>query len=244
VQAHFDVSLHVDPQIFDCQAESPNCAAKDFDVCVEFTTLPATGEPGTATPNHDFRVTSGTLKSTVHVTSAEAENPVGSIAVDVFGDTEDEPDETFKGKLSLTTDCEPGVVVDGAEAVMTILDDDGGAAPAGPAEVAVNDVTIREGDEGGRKVAFTISLSRPVLGIVSVSYRTANGSATAGATGDYLATLGSVTFKRFATSQHVDVTVRGDSANEPNETFNVELVKATGATIVDGTGTGTIVDDD
>ncbi len=40
------------------------------------------------------------------------------------------------------------------------------------------------------------------------------------------------------------MTIRGDNANEANETFTVELQQATGATIVDGTGVGTIVDDD
>jgi len=128
--------------------------------------------------------------------------------------------------------------------------DDDGVAPPPPLELAINDVTIREGDEAGRTVAFTVSLSRPVRGIVSVGYRSANGTASGepqGAThlaGDYVPVQGSVTFKRFQTSRRVEVSVRGDTTNEANETFTVQLVKAIGATIVDGSGVGTIVDDD
>ena len=239
VKAHFEVDLRFDPKSITCQPSEPGCNARTLQICVDFHTA-----DDTATSPADYEERGGTLQKTVTLAGEEGEIPVGSIDVDVKGDTIAEPNKTFKGILSLNPDCPPVAGLGVAEAVMTIVDDDGPPPAAAPPEVAVNDVTIREGDEGSRKVAFTISLSRPAVGVVSVSYRTGNGTATAGATGDYLATQGSVTFKRFATSQHVEVTVRGDSANESNETFNVELVKATGATIVDGTGTGTIVDDD
>src|SRR5205085_11056942 len=38
--------------------------------------------------------------------------------------------------------------------------------------------------------------------------------------------------------------VVGDTTDEPNETFNVNLSSPTNATISDGTGVGTITDDD
>lgn len=239
VKAHFGVALHFDPQSITCQTGDPGCNARTLKVCVDFHTA-----PGSATSPADFEEKAGTLQKTLTIPGGEIEIPVGSIDVDVEGDTIDEANETFKGILSLNPDCEPVAGLGVSEAEMTIVDDDGVPPPA-PVEVAINDVTIREGDEGNRKVAFTISLSRPAVGVVSVSYRSANGTATGGPTGDYLPVQGSVTFKRFATSQQVDVTIRGDSANEANETFTVELVKATGgATIVDATGTGTVVDDD
>ena len=46
------------------------------------------------------------------------------------------------------------------------------------------------------------------------------------------------------TTQPVSVTVNGDTAVEPNETFIVNLSGATNATIADGQGVGTIMNDD
>src|SRR5205085_12524332 len=47
-------------------------------------------------------------------------------------------------------------------------------------------------------------------------------------------------------ADHADVTVMviGDTIPEPNETFFVNLSNPTNATILSGTGTGTIIDDD
>ncbi len=54
-----------------------------------------------------------------------------------------------------------------------------------------------------------------------------------------------MTFAPGDTSKTVTVQVNGDTAVEPNETFNVNLSNATGnATILDGTGVGTITNDD
>lgn len=239
VKARFSVNLQFDPQSITCQTGDPGCNARTLEVCVDFHTA-----PGSATSPADFEEKAGTLKKTLNVPGGEIEIPVGSIEVDVKGDTVDEPNETFRGILSLNPDCEPVAGLGASQAEWTIINDDGPPAPPAPPEIAINDVTIREGDEGSRKVAFTISLSRPVVGVASVSYRSVNGTAIDLATGDYLPAQGSVTFKRFSTSQQVLVTIRGDNANEANETFTVELQKVTGATIVDGTGVGTIVDDD
>lgn len=46
------------------------------------------------------------------------------------------------------------------------------------------------------------------------------------------------------TAQGVAVTVNGDTAVEPNETFSVGLSGASNATIARATGTGTILNDD
>src|SRR5439155_345582 len=62
---------------------------------------------------------------------------------------------------------------------------------------------------------------------------------------DYVAASGTVTFAPGVTSQPVTVTVNGDTKFEPNETFFVNLSNPTGgATISDGQGQGTIVNDD
>jgi Calx-beta domain len=247
VKAHFAVNLLFDPQLTTCSDNDPNCAAKTVRVCLDYVTVADSATPSPA-PDQDFLFAADSLESTVTM-SGEGEAPVGSIDVDVIGDDVDEPDETFRVRIALSATCPVTAAVQVAEAEATIVDDDGGVAlPA--AEVAINDVTIREGDEAGRTVAFTVSLSRPVIGTVSVSYRSADGTASGASqggaqpAGDYRPVQGSVTFKRFQTSRTIEVSVRGDTTNEPNETFTVQLVKAIGATIVDGSGLGTIVDDD
>jgi tetratricopeptide (TPR) repeat protein len=53
-----------------------------------------------------------------------------------------------------------------------------------------------------------------------------------------------LTFAAGETSKPVTVLVNGDLTVEPNETFTVNLSGPSGATIADGTGVGTIVNDD
>ena len=76
-----------------------------------------------------------------------------------------------------------------------------------------------------------------------VNYSTANGTATAGS--DYVSVSGTLTFAPGQTSKTLTVWIVGDKKKEANETFNVRLVGNLGpANIVDGTGVGTIVNDD
>jgi hypothetical protein len=67
---------------------------------------------------------------------------------------------------------------------------------------------------------------------------------TPGATGDYVAKSGTLTFSPGETSKTVAVAINGDTAAEAHETFAVNLSGAAFANIGDNQGTGTIVDDD
>ena len=62
--------------------------------------------------------------------------------------------------------------------------------------------------------------------------------------GDYVPTTGTVTIAAGATTQTIPVTINGDTVPEPSETFTVALSNPFGATIADGSATGTIVNDD
>jgi len=108
--------------------------------------------------------------------------------------------------------------------------------------VAINDISILEGNSGTTNAVFTVTLSAASSQIVTVSYSTADGSATAGS--DYAATSGIVTFNPGVTAKTITVLVNGDTIPEPNESFFVNLTSATNATIADGQGVGTIVNDD
>lgn len=112
-----------------------------------------------------------------------------------------------------------------------------------PPSVSINDVSVAEGNAGTTAATFTVSLSQPTSETISVAYATADGTATASS--DYTAASGTVTFAPGVTSQSVAVQVVGDTVVEPDETFYVNLGAVTGnATVADGQGLGTIVNDD
>ena len=104
-------------------------------------------------------------------------------------------------------------------------------------------MTVTEGDSGTVNATFTVSLSTVSGRTVTVDYATANGTATAPA--DYTAVpVTALSFSPGQTTRTVTVVVNGDALDEGDETFNVNLSGASGATIGDGIGVGTITDDD
>ena len=106
----------------------------------------------------------------------------------------------------------------------------------------IGDVTLTEGNTGTTSATFTVTLTAASIQPVSVAYSTGAGTATAG--GDYQAASGTLTFAPGEASKTVTVPVYGDRVAEPNETFIVNLSGATNATIGDGQGIGTILDDE
>jgi hypothetical protein len=106
----------------------------------------------------------------------------------------------------------------------------------------IGNASVTEGHAGAQSVTFTVSLSAASSQPVTVSYNTANGSATAGS--DYQTATGGLTFSPGQTTAALVVQVNGDRDGEANETFFVNLSGPNGAVIADGQGTGTIVDDE
>ncbi|MBV9495282.1 MAG: right-handed parallel beta-helix repeat-containing protein, partial [Acidobacteria bacterium] len=180
---------------------------------------------GTAIAGSDYTATSGVVTFSPGTTSQ-------TINVPISGDTVAEANETFSVNLSTPSNA----TIATASAIGTIVNDD--ADPV----VSIGDVSQAEGNSGTSGFTFNVTLSAPSEKTVTVSYATSNGTATAGS--DYVAATGTVTFAPGVTTQTVTITVLGDTANEPNETFNVTLSSAVNATIGTAVGTGTIVDDD
>jgi hypothetical protein len=85
-------------------------------------------------------------------------------------------------------------------------------------------------------------LSAAAASAVTVNFASANGTATAGT--DYLSVSGTLTFAAGETSKTVSVTINGDTTVEPGETFTIDLSAASGATIADASGQGSITNDD
>jgi Calx-beta domain len=184
---------------------------------------------GTATAGSDYVAGSGT------VTFAPGETSK-TISVPVNGDTTPESDETFKVNLSSPSQATIGT----GTGTGTILDDDTVVTQGG---LAISDASVAEGDTSTRPATFSISLSEPSSHDVSVHWATADGTATV-AGGDYLANQGDVTIPAGETSTTIAVDVNGDTTNEGDETFTVNLSNPSGAPISRGTGTGVIANDD
>ncbi len=131
------------------------------------------------------------------------------------------------------------------DAFVTKLDT---VAAGGAATLAINDVSQNEGNAGTTPFTFTVTRSGSTTGTSTVAYATANNSATGGAACaagiDYVSQSGTLTFAPTVTSQTITILVCGETTFEPNETFFVNLTNPTGATITDGQGQGTIVNDD
>ena len=117
-----------------------------------------------------------------------------------------------------------------------------GATTTGPF-LSINDTGVMEGNAGTRTATFTVTLSPMSAQTVTVSYATANGTATT-ADADYAAKSGTLTFLPGETSKTIGVTVNGDTKFESDEVFFVNLSGAASATISDGQGSGTIMNDD
>jgi hypothetical protein len=106
--------------------------------------------------------------------------------------------------------------------------------------VSVGDVSIGEGTGGTVTAVFTITQDK--RGRSTITFKTANGTATAPA--DYVARSGTVKFAGKKLTRTVAITLVADAIDEPDETFFLELTGAKGAVISDGEGIATINDDD
>lgn len=110
----------------------------------------------------------------------------------------------------------------------------GGSAPS----FAINDPPANL--EGG---AIVFTVTKTGTGAASVTYSSANISAAAGS--DYGAVSGVLNFASSDTSQTITVATYTDAVAEANETFAINLSSPTGgASITDGQGVGTIINDD
>ena len=120
------------------------------------------------------------------------------------------------------------------------------APPASAAKVKtikIADASIVEGDAGSKALAFRVTWTGAKGGgVASVSYATADGTATAGS--DYTAKSGSVSLPAGCKCGTISIPILGDTITEGTETFTVNLSAPVNATIGDAQAVGTIYDNE
>jgi len=111
------------------------------------------------------------------------------------------------------------------------------------AKLTIQDVTVIEGNSGTTPAVFTVRL-QPANGTLTatVDYQVFGLTAVAGT--DFFASQGTLTFRAGETQKTITVQVIGDTSNEGDELFSIELSNAVNASIERGVALGRIADDD
>jgi hypothetical protein len=120
--------------------------------------------------------------------------------------------------------------------------------PDKPGVFSINDAVVAEGDAGTTAITFTVTRGADSNVAASVSYTVNLPGGVSGASASDFASptlSGTLTFAAGEFSKTITLNVAGDLVNEADETFTVTLSGPTnGATLADGTGVGTITNDD
>ncbi len=156
-----------------------------------------------------------------------------SFSVTVNGDINIEPNESFFLNVTNVT----GATLTDGQGVGTIQNDD---VPS----LSINDVSLTEGNSLTKTFTFTVSLSAPAPSTVTFDIATQDNTATVGDNDYFAHSLTSQTITTGNSSFTFDVTVNGDTNIEPDESFFVNVTNVSGATVSDGQGLGTILNDD
>jgi Ca2+-binding RTX toxin-like protein len=114
--------------------------------------------------------------------------------------------------------------------------------------LAVDDVTVTEGDAGTTQADFAVTLAPASSATVEVRFSTCgvgcHDDATATNGEDYQSNTGSLTFLPGETSKSIPVTINGDTQIEDDEIFFMSIGDPVNADISDSLGLGTILNDD
>ena len=171
---------------------------------------------GSATSGSDFTAQSGTLSWNAGDASAR------TISVPILNDTLVENAESFAVTLSAPTGG--ATLTAPSSATISITDND--STPPPPGSLQFSAATYQVAESGGSMV-IAVRRINGTGGAISVSYATANGSATAGA--DYTAASGVLSWPAGdASDKSFSIPVATDALLESNETVNLALTNPTG----------------
>ena len=159
-----------------------------------------------------------------------------TFTVSTTNDNTDEPDGSVTATLSTGTGYTVSSTNNAATVAVSDNDD--------PQPVNLPTVSISDAQEYEDYVLmeFYLQLSHTSSVPVTVTIEFEEGTATYG--GDFLGIDTTQTIAPGQTRKALYVPLRADGWPEPNETFAIKLTSASGATIADDTGNGTILNDD
>lgn len=124
----------------------------------------------------------------------------------------------------------------------------GGVVVNKPGAFSINDASVVEGNGGTTAITFTVTRGSDSNVAASVNYAVnLPGGAGFANAADFASPVlsGTLSFAANEFSKTITLNVVGDTVNEPDEAFTVTLSGATNfATIADGSGAGTIANDD
>ena len=172
---------------------------------------------GSAAAGSDYTAKSGTISFAANQSAAD-------IWVVTLGDSAAEGNETVLFNLSAAS---AGTITDG-QASGTITN-------VPQFNIAVSNAATKA---EGQSLVFTVTRAGDLSQASSINYSTANGSAAAGS--DYTAKSGTLSFAANQASKTVSVVTLSDSTAEGNETVLLNISAASGGTITDSQGSGTI----
>jgi chitinase len=123
----------------------------------------------------------------------------------------------------------------------TIVDDDPDSTSG--MGLVVSDATVVEGDSGTpRTLVVPIALTNSATQDLFITWTTVDGTAVAGT--DYTHKSGTVKIPQLGRQVNVSIPLLPNQLSQLNRTFSIQVTSAPGATVLDGTGTVTIRDDD
>lgn len=230
---------------------SPNTVTVNYQTANHVSSNPnilaATGAAAcSATPRPDYLNTKGTL-------TFQPKTPTKTILVPVCGDTTHEPIETFEVNLSRPTNAAIG----DSQGLGIIMNNDELINPAFPVipTVSIAPLEVSEGGSFGSGTSFKLNVTLSVQNPSGASVvcapaetnlpktspvQSASGGTSCTAGADFILSGNhTITFGPTETSKSCPVTICGDTVNETDESFVVNLSSAQGAII--GTGSATVL---
>ena len=146
------------------------------------------------------------------------------IVVNINGDLDIEPDESFNMNLSSAVNA----TVSDAGGTGTLTNDD---APAGTIQFSSPAFSV---NEGGMTATITVTRTAGNAGAVTVSAATSNGTATAGQ--DYTAASGTLSWANGdGAAKTFTIPILDDAVSEGDETINITLSNPTGGAVIGST---------
>ena len=184
----------------------------------------------TVSQSGSFGATTGADTVTIPTTGS------ATFTVSTTNDNTDELDGSVTATLSTGT----GYTVSGSSNAATVaVSDNDDPQPVNLPTVSLSDA---QEYEDYVLMEFYLQLSYASSVPVTVTIEFEEGTATYG--GDFLGIDTTQTIAPGQTRKALYVPLRADGWPEPNETFAIKLTSASGATIADDTGNGTILNDD